>query len=116
MFSPSELQSEFIAVFLRMPMARISQFFVEMRRRHVFRVTGIYIVTAWVILQVADLAFESFGLPAEALRFVWYALIAVSPLAVFWIPVVAIFCIRLLAVRYQVALPTFGPTDDDTHP
>ncbi len=65
-------------------MARISQFFVEMRRRHVFRVTGIYVVTAWVILQVADLAFESFGLPAEAMRFVWYALIAVSPLAVFW--------------------------------
>ena len=65
-------------------MARISQFFVEMRRRHVFRVTGIYIVTSWVILQVADLAFESFGLPSEGLRFVWYALIAVSPLAVFW--------------------------------
>jgi TolB-like protein/Tfp pilus assembly protein PilF len=65
-------------------MARISQFFVEMRRRHVLRVTGIYIVTAWVILQVADLAFESFGLPTEAMRFVWYALIAVSPLAVFW--------------------------------
>jgi uncharacterized membrane protein YeiH len=42
--------------------------------------------------------------------------LSVSPLAVFWIPVVAIFGIRLLAVRYQVALPTFGPTDDDTHP
>jgi adenylate cyclase len=67
-----------------MPLAKLSQLFVEMRRRHVFRVTGIYIVAAWVILQVADLAFESFGLPSEALRFIWYALIAVSPLAVFW--------------------------------
>lgn len=65
---------------MRIPLAKISQFIVEMRRRHVFRVTGIYIVTAWVILQVADLAFESFGLPTEAMRFVWYALIAVSPL------------------------------------
>ncbi len=65
-------------------MARLSQFFVEMRRRHVFRVTGIYIVTAWVILQVAALAFDSFGLPAAAMRFVWYALIVVSPIAVFW--------------------------------
>ena len=55
-----------------------------MRRRHVFRVTGIYIVAAWVVLQVVDLAFESFGLPTAAMRFVWYALIAVSPLAVFW--------------------------------
>lgn len=65
-------------------MAKISQLFVEMRRRHVFRVTGIYIVSAWVILQVADLAFESFGLPAAAMRFVWYALIIILPLAVFW--------------------------------
>ena len=40
--------------------------------------------------------------------------LSVSPLAVFWIPVVAIFGIRLLAVRYQVALPTFGPTDNET--
>ena len=54
-------------------MAKISQFFVEMRRRHVFRVTGIYVVAAWVILQVIDLAFESFGVPATAMRFVWYA-------------------------------------------
>jgi TolB-like protein/tetratricopeptide (TPR) repeat protein len=65
-------------------MARISQFFVEMRRRHVFRVTGIYIVSSWVILQVADLAFESFGLPTAAMRFVWYAHIVLFPLAVFW--------------------------------
>ena len=36
--------------------------------------------------------------------------LSISPLAVFWIPVVAIFIIRLLAVRYQVALPSFGPT------
>ena len=65
-------------------MAGISQIIVEMRRRHVFRVVGIYIVAAWVILQVASLAFESFGLPTEAMRFVWYALFIVSPLAVFW--------------------------------
>lgn len=55
-----------------------------MRRRHVFRVTGIYIVSAWVVLQVSDLAFESFGLPTAAMRFVWYALIVILPLAVFW--------------------------------
>jgi TolB-like protein/tetratricopeptide (TPR) repeat protein len=67
-----------------MPLARISQFIAEMRRRHVFRVVGIYVVAAWVILQVASLAFESFGLPTAAMRFVWYALIIVSPLAVFW--------------------------------
>ena len=45
-----------------MPMGRKSLLFVELRRRHVFRVAGIYIVSAWVVLQVADLALESFGL------------------------------------------------------
>jgi hypothetical protein len=57
---------------------------VEMRRRHVFRVTGIYIVAAWVVLQVCDLAFDSFGLPAQAMRFVWLALLVLFPLAVVW--------------------------------
>ena len=55
-----------------------------MRRRHVFRVAGIYIVAAWVIIQVCDIAFESFGLPTQAMRFVWFALVAIFPLAVFW--------------------------------
>ena len=41
---------------------------------------GCHVLEPWVILQVADLAFESFGLPATAMRFVWYALVAVSPL------------------------------------
>jgi TolB-like protein/Tfp pilus assembly protein PilF len=67
-----------------LPVRSISLFFVELRRRHVFRVAGIFIVSAWVILQVADLAFESFGLPATGMRFVWFALIACFPLAVFW--------------------------------
>ena len=49
-----------------------------------FRTAGIYIVAAWVILQVADLAFESFGVPTTAMRFVWFALIACFPLAVVW--------------------------------
>jgi TolB-like protein/Tfp pilus assembly protein PilF len=62
----------------------ISRFFIELRRRHVFRVAGIYIVSAWVVLQVADLAFESFGLPDTAMRFIWFATVALFPLAVFW--------------------------------
>lgn len=65
-------------------MGRLSSFIVELRRRHVFRVAGIYVVAAWVTLQVADLAFESFGMPADGMRFVWFALIACFPLAVVW--------------------------------
>jgi TolB-like protein/Tfp pilus assembly protein PilF len=65
-------------------MANLARFIAEMRRRHVFRVTGIYIVAAWVILQVCDIAFESFGLPAQAMRFVWFGLFALFPLATLW--------------------------------
>ena len=65
-------------------MRKISLLFLELRRRHVFRVAGIYLVSAWVILQVAGLAFESFGIPTPAMRFVWFALIACFPLAIVW--------------------------------
>ena len=65
-------------------MGIISQCFLELRRRHVFRVAGIYVVSAWVILQVTGLAFESFDIPAAGMRFVWFALTACFPLAVFW--------------------------------
>ena len=65
-------------------MTTILQFVLELRRRHVFRVAGIYVVSAWVILQVADLAFDSFGLPATGMRFVWLALAACFPLAIVW--------------------------------
>ena len=65
-------------------MSRLIQFSKEARRRRVFRVAGIYIVASWVILQVADLAFESFGLPATTMRFVWFALIGLFPLALVW--------------------------------
>lgn len=58
------------------------RFIEELRRRRVFRISAIYIVAAWVVLQVADLAFESWGLPAENLRFVWIAAILIFPLAV----------------------------------
>ena len=65
-------------------MGKISRSIVELRRRHVFRVAGIYVVAAWVILQVADLAFESFGIATESMRFIWIALIACFPLAIIW--------------------------------
>lgn len=53
----------------------------ELRRRRVFRVAGLYVVGAWVVLQVFDLAFESWGLPNTNLRFVWIAATVLFPLA-----------------------------------
>ena len=60
---------------------RVSDFFSELRRRRVYQTIGLYIVGAWVVLQVADLAFESWDLPATALRFIGIAALLLFPLA-----------------------------------
>jgi TolB-like protein len=64
----------------------VSSFVRELRRRHVLRSAGLYIVGTWALLQVLDLAFESFAVPAAALRFVWITAIAAFPFALilFW--------------------------------
>lgn len=62
-------------------MRRPWQLVREMRRRRVFRTAGIYIVGAWVLLQVVALALQSFGIPESALRIVWIAAVAGLPLA-----------------------------------
>ena len=60
----------------------MSSFFNELRRRRVFRTAGLYVVAAWVILQVGDLAFESWEVPAQAMRFLWVALLVLFPVGV----------------------------------
>lgn len=60
----------------------VDNFFKELKRRRVYPTIGLYIVGAWVVLQVADLAFESWDLPATALRFVWIAALLLFPLAI----------------------------------
>ncbi len=53
----------------------------ELRRRKVFRLAALYIVGAWVVLQVADLAFESWDIASSALRYVWLGAILGFPVA-----------------------------------
>lgn len=56
----------------------------ELRRRHVFRVAAMYIVAAWVGVQVASLVFPAVDIPEAALRFVWAGfLLAFLPVMVF---------------------------------
>jgi TolB-like protein/tetratricopeptide (TPR) repeat protein len=54
----------------------------ELKRRRVFRMTAIYIVAAWVMVQVASEAFPAFNIPEEAIRFVWLAALIGFPFAV----------------------------------
>jgi len=58
-------------------------FFGELKRRNVFRVGTLYIVGAWVLLQVADILFDILELPDVALRWVFGLLVLGAPVALF---------------------------------
>jgi len=62
-------------------MGKLSTALAEARRRRVFRTAGLYVVGAWVLLQVADLALQSMEMPDALLRFFWYAAFAGFPVA-----------------------------------
>ena len=61
---------------------RLGDLFVQARRRRVFRTAGLYIVGAWLLLQIADLAFPALSIPEESIRFVWIAVILAFPVAI----------------------------------
>ncbi len=46
-----------------------------------FRLSALYIIGAWVVLQVADLAFESWDIASSALRYVWLGAVLGFPVA-----------------------------------
>lgn len=62
-------------------MGKLSTFLAEARRRRVFRTAGLYVVGAWVLLQVADLGLESLEMPDALLRYFWFAAFAGFPVA-----------------------------------
>ena len=65
-------------------MSALNDLVHELRRRRVFRMTGIYIVAAWVSVQVASETFPAVGVPESAIGYVWLAALLVFPLAVFF--------------------------------
>jgi len=50
--------------------SRLTSWFSELRRRKVIRVVAVYLVAAWLLIQVADAVFEPMGLPAWSLKLV----------------------------------------------
>ncbi len=61
-----------------------TDFFQELRQRNVFRVGAAYVVVAWLIAQVAELALDSFDAPAWVIKAVLISLAAGLPIAVFF--------------------------------
>jgi TolB-like protein len=58
--------------------------FAELQRRNVVRVAIAYAVVAWLLAQVADIAFDNFGAPDWVPKSVLFVLILGFPLAVFF--------------------------------
>jgi TolB-like protein/Tfp pilus assembly protein PilF len=59
-----------------------TSFWNELRRRKVVRVATVYVVTGWIIIQVASSTFENFDIPVWAFRFVTLMVVLGLPLAV----------------------------------
>lgn len=62
-------------------MSRPANFLSELRRRKVLRTAALYVIAAWVILQIADLGFPGLGIPDDAIRYVWIGAFLGFPLA-----------------------------------
>lgn len=56
-------------------------FWQELRRRQMFRLTGLYIVGAWLVIQVVDILFPVWGIPETAIRYLIYAAFLCFPIA-----------------------------------
>jgi TolB-like protein/Tfp pilus assembly protein PilF len=57
------------------------KFLHELRRRRVLRFTGLYLVGAWLVIQVADISFPAWDIPESALRYLFLAVAACFPVA-----------------------------------
>jgi len=59
-------------------------FFNELKRRNVFKVAIAYVIVAWLIAQVLQLVFESFGTPEWVMKTVLVLLATGLPIAIFF--------------------------------
>jgi hypothetical protein len=63
---------------------RAMSLFNELKRRNVFRVGAAYIVVAWLVAQVLQLIFESFGSPDWVMKTVLVLMAAGLPFVLFF--------------------------------
>src|SRR5260370_19501713 len=58
-----------------------SNFFGELKRRHVYRVAVVYAVVAWLLIQIATQVFPFFEIPDWGIRLVVLAIVIGFPVA-----------------------------------
>jgi TolB-like protein/tetratricopeptide (TPR) repeat protein len=57
----------------------VKHLLIELRRRRVFRTAALYIVGAWLVLQVGDVVFPALDIPERALRYVLFGAVLCFP-------------------------------------
>lgn len=91
-------------------MGKGQSLFAELRRREVFQSTAVYVVGAWVVLQVSDVLFPGAGIPDSAIRYVFAGIIVGFPVAL-------VFAWRYDLTRRGVRrTPETGKPGDDSLP
>jgi TolB-like protein/tetratricopeptide (TPR) repeat protein len=63
-------------------MMTVSSLLAEARRRRVFRTAALYVVGAWVLVQIALAIFPALSISEVAIRYVWIAAILGFPIAI----------------------------------
>jgi TolB-like protein/Tfp pilus assembly protein PilF len=65
------------------PMTKPARFSMlkELRRRHVFRVAGLYIVGMWLLMQAANILFPAWNIPDAAIQYLLWAGLLGFPVA-----------------------------------
>ena len=53
----------------------------DLRRRRMFRVAGLYVVGAWIVIEVSSVFFPAWGIPDTALRYLIMAAALCFPIA-----------------------------------
>lgn len=93
-------------------LARLHRTLQELRRRHVYRVAGGYVVMAWVILQVADVVLPAFLVPDWVMSLLVLLGIAGLPLVVVltWI-----YDLTPDGIRRTPARGETGTAEDEFH-
>lgn len=94
------------------------QLFKELQRRNVFRVSLAYIVSSWLLVQVADLVLENIGAPDWVMQTIMLLLALGFPLVVFfsWAYEVTPEGIKREAERTARSRSPMSPGADSTAP
>src|SRR5690606_22439044 len=64
---------------------KLNSFFKQCHEKEVFKMLSIYVVSAWVILQVLSITWQPLGLPQKSVTFLIVVLLICFPLYIFFL-------------------------------